>query len=109
MVYDTLIPSIPFLIGYLSTYTLYRKGLIRKIIHVSVWNFIILVAFMISGGAGLLLILLLELGMKLPISPQLLYWHVELGVTLAIVTLFHLHIYWKTFRSMFQANGRSDS
>jgi len=49
-----------------------------------------------SPPAGFLLLLLMELGIKLSISPQLLYWHVELGVTLALVTVFHIHTYWKS-------------
>lgn len=109
MVYNMLIPSIPVIIGYLSTYALYKRGFIHKIIHMSVWNFIILVAFLISGGTGLILVILQELGMKIPISIQLLYWNVEFGITLSVVTVFHLHIHWKSFKAMFQANGRSNT
>jgi len=54
-----------------------------------------------SGGAGFLLLLFMEFGVKLPINPQLLYWHVELGVTLALVTIFHFHTYWKSSKTMF--------
>jgi len=106
MVYDMLIPSIPVIVGYLSTFILFRRGLIRKSLHVNIWNFVIGVAFLISGGAGFLLMVLMEIGVKLPISPQLLYWHIELGITLALVTVFHFHTYWKTSRTMFGLKRR---
>lgn len=101
MIYDMIIPTLPFIVGYLFTYSLYRLNLIKKAIHINVWNLIILVSFIVSGGAGFILIILLELGVALPISPQLLYWHVELGLTLALVTIFHFHTYWKSSRTMF--------
>jgi hypothetical protein len=101
MVYDMIIPALPFIGGYLFTYSLYRMNIIRKAIHINVWNFIVGLAFLISAGAGFLLLLLMELGIKLSISPQLLYWHVELGVTLALVTVFHIHTYWKSAKTMF--------
>ncbi|WP_416182767.1 hypothetical protein [Methanobacterium sp.] len=88
------------------TYSLYRLNLIKKAMHINVWNLIILLAFIVSGGAGFILLILLELGVSLPISPQLLYWHVELGLTLALVTIFHLHTYWKSSKKMFISEKR---
>jgi hypothetical protein len=101
MVYDVIIPAIPVIGGYLSTYSLYRLNIIRKSLHINIWNLIIGAAFIISAGAGFLLLVLLDLGVALPISPQLLYMHVELGITLALVTLFHFHTYWKSSRTIF--------
>jgi hypothetical protein len=101
MVYDMIIPAIPVITGYIFTYSLYRLNLISKSLHVNVWNLIVGLVFTISAGAGFLLLFLLDFGFKLPISPQLLYWHVEFGITLALVTLFHLHAYWRSSRAIF--------
>lgn len=101
MIYDMIIPTLPFIVGYLFTYCLYKLNLIKKAIHINVWNLIILGAFIVSGGAGFILVILLELGVSLPLSLQFLYWHVELGLTLALVTIFHLHTYWKSSRTLF--------
>jgi hypothetical protein len=106
MVYDMIIPTIPVIAGYLFTYGLYRLDLISRSVHVNVWNLIIGVAFLVSAGAGFLVLVLLDYGISLPISPQLLYWHVELGITLALVTVFHFHAYWKSSRTMFVAAKR---
>ena len=108
MVYDILLPSVPVLVGYFLSYTLYRADLIKKSLHVNIWNFIIGASFLISGLAGFILLILLDMGISLPISSQLLYWHVEFGITVAIVTIFHFHIYWKSSKTMFvKAKRRS--
>jgi len=107
--YDIILPAIPFIGGYLLTYSLYRLKLIKKALHINIWNLIIGLAFLISAGAGFILLLLMEFQVKLPISPELLYWHVELGITLALVTVFHFHTYWKSAKTMFVAAKRRRS
>lgn len=101
MVYETVIPSIPFVGGYLVTYTLYKTGLIKKSIHVNLWNFILFSAFLVTALAGFVLMVLLELGIITSINLGLLYWHVEFGITMALVTVFHISIYWKSTRRLF--------
>lgn len=110
MVYDMIIPALPFIGGYLFTYSLYKMDLIKKALHINIWNLIIGLAFLISAGAGFILLLFMEFGIKLPINPELLYWHIELGVTLVLVTVFHFHTYWKSSKTMFiAAKRRSES
>ncbi len=101
MVYETFIPSIPFVGSYLVTYTLYKAGLIKKSIHVNLWNFILFCAFLVTALAGFALMVLLELGVITSINLGLLYWHVEFGITMALVTVFHISIYWKSTRRLF--------
>ena len=106
MVYDIIIPSIPFIAGYLVTYILYKRNLIKKSIHVNIWNLIIGLAFLVCAGGGFLLLILLELGITLPINFGLMYWHVELGITLALVAVFHHHVYLKGTKRMFRGSSR---
>lgn len=106
MVYDILIPSLPFIMGYLGTYTLYKMHFIKKSIHVNIWNLIIGVAFLICAGGGFLLLILLKLGVTFPISFGLMYWHVEPGITLALVAVFHHHVYLRGTKRMFFGSKR---
>ncbi|MEG3224535.1 MAG: hypothetical protein BME94_03170 [Methanobacteriales archaeon Met13] len=108
MVYDFLLPSLPVLGGYLYTYTLYKRGLIIKTLHVNFWNFLIGVSFLISGGGGFLLLIAMELGIVLPLSPEMFYWHVELGISMVLITLFHFHCYWKSALEMVFLKSRRD-
>lgn len=101
MSYEVLIPTLPFLGGYFITYTLYRSKIIKKVLHINLWNFIIGLAFLIAGGAGFLLIILIELGTITPINHMLMYWHVEVGISLTLITIFHFHSYWKSAKTMF--------
>ncbi len=101
MTYEIVIPSIPFAGSYLATYTLYKTGLIKKSTHVNLWNFILFNAFLVTALAGFILTILLELGIITSINPGLLYWHVEFGITMVLVTLFHISIYWKNTRRLF--------
>ncbi len=100
MVYEILIPSVPFLGAYLATFVFYKKGLIKKALHVNLWNIILLLSFIVSGGAGFLLMVLMELGIVSTVNLNLLYWHVEFGITLTLVTIFHLHTYWKSTKKI---------
>ena len=110
MSYDILLPSIPVILGYLLTYALYNMGLIKKSLYVNIWNIVLLLTILVSGLAGFILLILLDIGISIPISPELLYWHAELGITVTIVTLFHLHTHWNATKAMFiQAKMRSKS
>jgi hypothetical protein len=86
------------------TYGLYRFKIIKKSIHINLWNLIIGISFIVSAGAGFILICLLDLGVSIPASSQLLYWHVEYGITLVLVTIFHFHTYWKSSVKMFKSS-----
>ncbi|MGZ7108340.1 MAG: hypothetical protein ACXVHW_05185 [Methanobacterium sp.] len=101
MVYEIILPSIPFIGGYLGTYALYKGNYIKKSMHVNIWNLVIGIAFLICAGGGFLLLILMELGIILPISFGLMYWHVEIGITLALVAVFHHHVYLKGTKRMF--------
>ena len=109
MVYETILPSIPFIAGYLTTYTLYKRGLIKKIIHVNIWNLILFSAFLITALAGFVLMVLLELGVITSFNFGLLYWHVELGITMALVTVFHIITYWKSTKKTIMGSKRTRS
>jgi hypothetical protein len=110
MNYDMLIPSIPFIGGYIATYLMYNRGIIRRAFHVNLWNIVLLSSFLVSGGAGFLILVLSDIGINTSIIPQLNYWHVEFGITMALVTLFHLHAYWKSTKTMIiSARRRSEA
>jgi uncharacterized membrane protein len=99
MTYYLLPISLSFLILYLISYFLLKKGHLKKSLHVQIWNILILITFLVSVGAGMILIGLLEYGMALPISKDLLYWHVQVAISMFMVSIFHIHVYWKSFRS----------
>ncbi len=96
MTYDLIIISVPLIIIYLGSFLFYHKGYIKKTTHIRLWNILILITFLISVVVGLALLSLVEYGIALPISQSLLYWHVQFGIAMFWIALFHIHSYWKT-------------
>lgn len=98
MAYDILLYSFIPLIGYLGTYALYRYNIIKRSAHVQIWNLFILVAFLISGVFGFIVLIAMQYGIQLPgLKVFMMYWHAEFGIALFAITLVHIHSYWKSF------------
>ena len=102
MTYDLISISITLIVAYLGSYILYREDYIKKSIHIRLWNILILITFLISAGAGLVLLGLAEYGVALPISQELLYWHVQIAIAMFWIAIFHIHSYW-----MVSSRGKS--
>lgn len=107
MAYDLINISIPLIISYLATYLLYSNNRMKKTTHIRFWNILILITFLLSAGAGLILLILIEYGVALPISQSLLYWHVQFAIAMFFIALFHIHSYWKSFRTYFGKQRRT--
>jgi hypothetical protein len=103
MTYDLIAISLILLVAYLGSYLLYRNDYINKSIHIRLWNILILLTFMVSAGAGLMLLVLGEYGIALPTSQGLLYWHVQIAIAMFWIAIFHIHSYW-----MSSAGEKSD-
>lgn len=96
MTYDLITISILLILAYCGSYILYQENYIKKSAHIRLWNILILITFLVSVGAGLTLLGLVEYGVALPISQSLLYWHIEFGIAMFWIALFHIHSYWKS-------------
>ena len=96
MTYDLITISILLILAYCGSYILYNEKYIKKSVHIRLWNILILITFLVSGGAGLTLLGLVEYGLALPISQTFLYWHIEFGIAMFWIGLFHIHSYWKS-------------
>ncbi len=96
MIYDFISISFLLILAYCGSYALYRENFIKKAVHIRLWNILILFTFLVSAGAGLVLLCLVEYGLVLPINQSLLYWHIEFGIAMFWIALFHMHSYWKS-------------
>jgi len=90
------------LLLYLSTYVLSKKGKIMILTHRRVWNLAVLITFLISGITGLLLVLKVSYGLKLPNPAGMLFLHVEFGIAMAIITIFHIGWHWRYYTAYFK-------
>jgi len=97
-------PFIPvvliFSILYALTHLLSKKKIITPITHKKIWNILLLITFLISGILGIFLVLKVNLGIVVPLPFNSLYWHVEAGITMALISIFHIIWHWRYFRNI---------
>ncbi len=89
-------------IFYLLTLALSKKKKIRLSKHRKLWNGILLITFLISGVSGIILAILLSYGIRLSFYSEMLFWHVETGIAMAIISIFHIVWHWKYFKKILQ-------
>jgi len=98
--YNFLPIAISLLIFYIITFTLSSKKKIKISQHRKIWNFILLITFLISGIFGLILAILISYGIRLSFYSDLLFWHVEMGIMMAIISIFHIAWHWKYYKKI---------
>lgn len=72
--------------------------------HRQLWNMILLVFFLISGLLGLLLAFAIDQKMPLLQYRTILWIHVEAGIIMAIVSIFHTLWHIPYFKGIFKKN-----
>lgn len=85
---------------YAMTYGLARKKKITINQHHKVWNVILLVTFLVSGIFGLILAITISSSIRLSFYATLLFWHVEFGIAMAIISFFHIGWHWNYYKKI---------
>ena len=102
--YNTLRIALILLVIYLTTLFLSKQKKIKTFQHRKIWNFILLITFLISGIFGIILAITISYGIRLSFYSNLLFWHVEMGISMAIISIFHILWHLKYFKRMFNLN-----
>ncbi len=100
MSYDIILIGTISIIAYLFSYALYSTNTISRKLHQRVWNIIILISFLLTFGMAYLQTALTEFALNIPIVPDLIYWHGEIGILFFFVLLFHLQINWGSLKKL---------
>jgi len=82
---------------YGITWTLSAKKIMRTLLHRKIWNMVLLVAVIISALLGIFLVLNIDFDFNITLPFNMLFWHVEAGIALSIIALFHIIWHWKYF------------
>ena len=85
---------------YLFTYALSRKGRLSSANHKRLWNWLLLGTFLASGILGLMLAISLTYGWVFPLKDSL-YIHVEFGIAMAFISIYHVLWHWKYYKTGF--------
>jgi hypothetical protein len=95
---------LPILAGlvvlYATTWILATKKIITQVLDRRIWNIVLAVSTLVSALLGMLLLLNLDLGWNITLPFNMLFWHVEAGIALGIVALFHIGWHWRYFTKM---------
>jgi len=97
--YHLLPVSLLLIILYFISYILSKKNVISTATHRKIWNMLLLVTFFISGLLGVLLIIKIDFGIVIPFPFDILFWHVEAGIAMVVISIFHILWHWQYFKN----------
>lgn len=97
--YDLILITALTLGLYALTFILVKANVLKKTTHRKIWNSILLITALVSCLLGFFLVFQINYGWKMDWFWKVKFYHVEFGIAMTIVALFHIfwHMnYWKT-------------
>jgi len=98
--YNFTFVSFLVLITYFGSVFLVKFEKIDRVKQRRFWNTILLASFLISGILGLILAFLIDQKLSIKWYLPMLWWHVETGIIMAIVSIFHFFWHLKYFEGI---------
>jgi hypothetical protein len=98
--------ALGFVLIYGASFWLYKTKRIRIATHRKIWNMLLLGTFLITGIFGTILTFQLDYAPMYVWPVNLLFWHVEAGVVMTFISLFHMAWHFKYYRGILK-NARA--
>jgi len=86
---------------YLITWSFSKLYILKKNTHLKIWNVILLLTFLVTAILGILLAAQVNYKWDIPYLKELLNWHVNFGIAMAIISVFHFINHWKYYWHIF--------
>ncbi len=86
---------------YAVTWIFSLKGKITRVLQRRIWNLVLLFSTVVSALLGLFLILRIDFNINISLPFNMLFWHVEAGIALGAVAVFHILWHWRYFAKIF--------
>lgn len=102
--YNFLLFTLISILGYLTTFFLSKKNIISIQNHRKIWNLFLLISFLISGILGLLLVIRINYGIVFNFPFNMLNYHVEAGIFLVWISIFHTLWHWSYIKNILKFN-----
>ncbi len=93
------------LILYLLTLILSRLSVIRLATHRKIWNILLLITFIVTALLGLILAIQVNYKIKIPFIKQLLTLHVDFGIGMTMIAVFHFLWHWKYYVALLKSKS----
>ncbi len=94
--------ALGLMVIYAASFVLYRTKRIKVTTHRKVWNVLLLGSFLVVAGFGLTMAIRREYALLFSVPFNLIFWHVEAGVVMAVVSIFHLSWHLTYYRDLFK-------
>lgn len=88
--YNTIEIVLVILALYFISSLLVRFKKIKLITHRRIWNSLLAIVFLISAILGIVIAVQIDTKTILPGYSRMLWWHVEAGIVMAIISVFHI-------------------
>ena len=82
--------AISFFLIYVISFALYKTKRIKIATHRKIWNVLLLATFLVTGIFGLILTIQLDYRLPFQMPVNLLFWHVEAGIVMTLISIFHI-------------------
>ena len=101
-----LIPVIILvLLVYCASFLASRFSIIKLSTHRKFWNSLLLLTFFTTACLGLILAVQVNYKLTIGIIENILVWHVNVGIAMAVVALFHFSWHIKYYSDLFRRSG----
>jgi spermidine synthase len=98
--------AIVLFLVYAVSFALYKTKRIKVGTHRKVWNVLLLVTFLITGAFGLTMAIRRDYALLFSVPFNLIFWHVEAGVVMTVVSLFHLSWHLTYYRDLLKGDRK---
>jgi hypothetical protein len=92
--------AIGFILIYGASFFLYKTKRIKMATHRKIWNSLLAATFLITGIFGTILAFQLDYAPLVNWPINLLFWHVEAGIVMTFISLFHLGWHFKYYKGI---------
>jgi len=96
--------AIGFFLIYAVSFVLYKTKRMRAATHRKIWNVLLLLTFLITGVFGLLLAIQLDYTLPFTIPVDMLFWHVEAGIVMTLISLFHMGWHFNYYKNLLRSS-----
>jgi spermidine synthase len=101
--------GILLLMLYLLSMMLVRINIISKVNHRKIWNSALLITFLVTGILGILLAIQTNNKLEWPLVKTLLKWHVDFGIAMSFIGMFHLLRHSKYYLKIFKPENANST
>jgi hypothetical protein len=96
--------ALGFFLIYGISFLLYKTKRMKVATHRKIWNVLLLATFLVTGVFGLLLTIQLDYTLPFRIPIDLLFWHVEAGIAMSLISIFHVAWHFKYYAKLFRTS-----